>query len=68
MSPEEQVAQRFTRQLVAERRVDDDVYRAAEDAFGRKGLVDLVVLSGCYLTVCSMLNAFAIPAPPGDGP
>ena len=68
LSPEEQVAQRFTRQLVAERRVDDDVYRAAEGAFGRKGLVDMVVLSSCYQTVCSMLNAFAIPAPPGDGP
>ena len=68
LSHEERVAQRFTRQLAAERRIDDDIYRAAEGAFGRKGLVDMVVLAGCYHTVCSMLNAFAIPAPPGDAP
>lgn len=68
LSHEERVAQRFTRQLASERRVDDETYRAAESAFGRKGLVDMVVLSGCYHVVCSMLNAFGIPAPPGDAP
>ena len=68
LSHGERVAQRFTRQLAAERRVDDETYRAAESAFGRKGLVDLMVLAGCYHTVCSLLNAFAIPAPADDGP
>ena len=65
---EERVAQRFTRQLAVERRVDDETYRAAESAFGRKGLVDMMMLSGCYHTVCSLLNAFAIPAPADVGP
>ena len=68
LSHQEAVAQRFTRQLTAERRVDDETFRAAEGAFGRKGLVDMVVLSGCYHTVCSLLNAFTIPAPAGEGP
>ncbi len=63
LSGEERVAQLFTRQLAAERRVDDETYRAGESAFGRKGLVDMTMLAGCYHTVCSMLNAFAIPAP-----
>ena len=68
LSHEERVAQRFTRQLAAERRVDDETYRAAEGAFGRKGVLDMVMLAGCYQVVCSILNAFAIPAPPRDGP
>ncbi len=48
LSHEERVAQRFTRQLAAERRVDGETYRAAEGAFGRKGLLDMVMLAGCY--------------------
>ena len=65
---EERVAQRFTRQLAAERRVDEETYGAAEGAFGRKGVLDMVMLAGCYQVVCSILNAFAVPAPPRDGP
>ena len=67
LSHEERVAQRFTRQLAAERRVDDETYRAAEGAFGRKGVLDMVMLAGCYQVVCSILNAFAVPAPAGEG-
>ena len=67
LSHEERVAPRFTRQLAAERRVDGETYRAAEGAFGRKGVLDMVVLAGCYQVVCSILTAFAVPAPAGEG-
>lgn len=63
LSREEQVAHRFARQLTTEHRVDLDLYREAEAAFGRTGLVDMVYLVGMYLLTCALLNAFEIPAP-----
>lgn len=66
LSDEERAAQQFTRQLTAERRVDDKVYQAAAGYLDEKGLVDMVMLAGCYHVVCSMLNAFAVPAPQPD--
>ena len=63
LSDEERVAQRFVRQLTAEHHVEEKLYRAAEAAFGREGLVAMTFLAGCYQVVCSLLNAFEIPAP-----
>ena len=63
LSDPEKVAQRYTRQLSAEHRVDQGLYEAAEVAFGRQGLVDIAVLAGCYHLVCFLLNGFEIPAP-----
>jgi len=55
----EQVAQRFTTELTASRRVDDALFNAAKEHFGLKGLVDLLSLIGAYQTVCGLLNGFA---------
>ena len=63
LSPEEQLAHRFARQLAADRRVEAGLYREAESTFGRTGLVDMVYLVGMYLLTCALLNAFEIPAP-----
>jgi 4-carboxymuconolactone decarboxylase len=63
LSDEERVAQRFVRQLTAEHHVDEALYRAAEAAFTREGLVAMTFLAGCYQVVCSFLNGFEIPAP-----
>ena len=63
LSDEERIAQQFTLQLATERHVEDELYRTAGGLFGEKGLVDMVVLAGCYHVVCSVLNAFAVPAP-----
>lgn len=68
LTPEEQVACRFARQLASERRVDPDLYREAESAFGRVGLVDMTYLIGMYLLTCALLNVFEIPAPQGAAP
>ena len=59
----EKLAQQFTRQLALERTVSQDLFDQAKDAFGVQGLVDIVFLAGCYETVCSLLNTFAVPAP-----
>ncbi len=64
LSSEEQMAQQFTRQLALERTVSRELFHQAKDVFGVRGLVDMVFLTGCYETVCSLLNTFAVPAPP----
>ena len=66
LSVQEQVAQRFTLELTGERAVNDDLYAEAEQAFGRQGLVALAFLAAAYGATCTMLNAFAVPAP-SDG-
>jgi 4-carboxymuconolactone decarboxylase len=63
LTSNELVAHRFARQLSAERRVDDDLYRKAKQAFGEEGLVDMIYLIGIYLVTCALLNGFEIPAP-----
>jgi 4-carboxymuconolactone decarboxylase len=63
LTVEELAAQRFTRQLVSEHAIDDDIYAAAQGVFGDEGLVEMLVLIGCYLSVCALLNAFAVPVP-----
>ena len=63
LTSNELVAHRFARQLTAEHRVDDDLYRKAKQAFGEEGLVDMIYLIGIYLVTCALLNGFEIPAP-----
>ena len=63
LTSNELVAHRFARQLTAERRVDDDLYRKAKQAFGEEGLVDMIYLIGIYQVTCALLNGFEIPAP-----
>ncbi len=59
----EKIAQRYARQLSVEHRVAAALYRAAEEASGRQGLVDIAYLVGIYYIVCGLLNGFEIPAP-----
>jgi 4-carboxymuconolactone decarboxylase len=63
LSEQEKIAHRFARQLSAEHHIDAALYRAAEHAFGQRGLVEIAYLTGIYHTVCALLNAFEIPAP-----
>jgi len=63
LSPKEQVAHQFARQLASEHRVDPDLYREAESMFGQTGLVEMIYLIGIYLLTSAMLNAFEITAP-----
>jgi 4-carboxymuconolactone decarboxylase len=63
LSEREKLAQRYTRQLAAEHRVDATLYREAAQALGEQGLVDLTYLAGIYQFVCATLNGFEIPVP-----
>ncbi len=58
-----QAAQRLTRSLVENRRVDDELYASAVAELGEEGLAALVVLVGQYLTTAAILTCFDVPAP-----
>ena len=66
-APDELAAHRFTDELVRTHRVSDATYAAAEEAFGRDGVLDMVHLTGMYLATSALLNAFEVPAPPIPG-
>jgi 4-carboxymuconolactone decarboxylase len=63
LSGHEKIAARVARELSAHHRVDDELYREAEKAFGTTGLFDIAALIGQYHTVCTALNLFEVPAP-----
>lgn len=63
LTDDEKIAARLARELCTSHRVGDDLYRQAEQAFGRKGLFDMVAVMGVYHTVCSALALFEVPEP-----
>lgn len=63
LSEDEKTALQLTRQLSSSHRVDETLYREAENQFGKQGLIDVAFLIGIYHSVCAMLTMFAIPAP-----
>ena len=63
LSDEEDVARRFTLAITAEHKVDDTLFEEARSAFQDRGIVDLIILAGCYDLISSLLNAFQVPRP-----
>ncbi len=63
LDAKEAVAQRFTTRLCKDRRVSDNVYAEALDAFGYQGITDMIQLAGHYMTISSLLNTFEVPTP-----
>lgn len=63
LNEDEEIALLLTQQLSRSHRVDESLYREAENRFGTQGLVDIAFLIGIYHTVCATLTMFAIPAP-----
>ena len=63
LSEHEKIAARLAHQLSTSHRVDDELYREAEKAFGTTGLFDIAALMGGYHTLCAALTLFEVPAP-----
>jgi 4-carboxymuconolactone decarboxylase len=63
LTEREQLAQRVTRQLCVDHRLDDELSCEAENIFGTVGLIDMTTLIGVYHGVCVTLTMFAVPAP-----
>ena len=56
------------RQLGHSGRLDQETYDAAHRFAGDAGMVELVSLCGYYTLISFLLNAFAVPLPPGAAP
>jgi 4-carboxymuconolactone decarboxylase len=67
LSASESVVHHVARALTIERHLADALYAEAEKLLGTQGVMDAVVLTGIYHTVCAILNAFEIPAPSSVG-
>lgn len=65
LTPHEALIVDVVRALYREHRVPADLYARAEAEFGRKTLVELVVLAGYYGLMGFTLNAFEADLPPG---
>jgi 4-carboxymuconolactone decarboxylase len=64
----EEIAWRFSRELLERRRVSATTYGAAREHFGETGVMELVTLLGYYTLVSMTLNAFEVPLPEGEAP
>jgi 4-carboxymuconolactone decarboxylase len=65
MSREEELAHDFTTELLRTCGVSDATYRATVEAFGERGVVDLVGLIGYFTSVSMVLNVAHTPPEPG---
>jgi 4-carboxymuconolactone decarboxylase len=65
---DERTVYMIARQLTETGRVEQDAYAAAQQILGDTGVVELVSLCGYYTLVSFLLNAFAVPLPPGVPP
>lgn len=65
--PREKAAYEVARELLADRRLSDATYAAAEERLGLEDLVAVVASVGQFSMTCCTTNAFDI-APPGDAP
>ena len=63
LSEEEDVARRFTLSLSSNHAVSDGLFEEARIRFQDRGIVDMIILAGCYDLISSLLNAFKVPVP-----
>jgi 4-carboxymuconolactone decarboxylase len=63
---DERLVYAVARQLTETGRIDQASYDAARELLGDEGMVELVALCGYYTLVSYLVNAFAVPLPPGS--
>jgi 4-carboxymuconolactone decarboxylase len=63
--PEHAAIANFVWEMLTERKVSDATYNAAHAVLGDQGMVELVLLAGCYCMVSANLNVFRPPFPDG---
>ena len=68
MQPDEQALHTFETELLERHEVSDATFKAASDAFGERGIVDLIGLMGYYHIVSMVLNVDRYPLPDGAKP
>jgi len=68
MKPDESVVYDFCMELSTTHAVSDATFNKAKEMLGEQQLVDLVVLSGTYVTVAMLLSAAEEEVPAGNTP
>ncbi len=68
MKPDEAAVYDFCTELSTNHAVSDATFNRAKETLGEQQLVDLIALSGTYVTVAMLLNAAQEPVPPGKSP
>jgi len=68
MSKEEAIVFDFCWELLTTKQVSDANFKAAKDAFGERGIVDMIGVMGWYSTVSMALNVDRYPLPEGQKP
>jgi len=68
MQKDEEVVYNFCSEMLATKQVSDATFKAAKDALGERGVVDLIGVMGWYHTVSMLLNTDRYPLPDGVQP
>jgi len=68
MKPEQAAIYNFADELLRTRHVSDATFKAVEDRFGDRGVVDLTALVGYYSMVSAIMEVDRYPLRPGDKP
>jgi 4-carboxymuconolactone decarboxylase len=68
MQPDEAAVYNFCTEMLTTKQVGDATFKAARDAFGERGVVDLIGVMGWYQTVSMLLNADRYPVAEGTQP
>jgi 4-carboxymuconolactone decarboxylase len=65
LQPDEDTVYTFCTELLTTKEVSDRTFQRAKDAFGERGVVDLIGVSGYYGLVSMLLNTDRYPLPQG---
>jgi 4-carboxymuconolactone decarboxylase len=68
MKPDEAIVYDFCMELSTKHAVSDATFKKAKDMLGEQQVVDLIVLSGTYVTVAMLLSAAEEGVPAGNAP
>ena len=66
--PDQTVVYEFSRTLLEQRAVNDELYERAIDVLGQEATIDLVGILGYYSLISLTINAFKVPLPEGLEP
>ena len=68
MQKDEEIVYTFCTEMLETKQVSDATFRATKEAFGERGVVDLIGVMGWYNMVSMLLNVDRYPLPEGSQP
>jgi 4-carboxymuconolactone decarboxylase len=68
MKPDEQIVYAFTTEMIENHGVTDEHFASAVEAFGERGVADLIAVTGYYMLVALTVNVDRTPIPNGGKP